>query len=115
MSAGTYNITIEQGARWTRVLTVETDGEAWNLTGYSARMQIRKKVGGDLYVELTVGDGITLGGAEGTITLTIGATDTAALDFSSGRYDLELIPASGEDDAIRLLQGTVTLSKEVTV
>ena len=114
MAAGTYNITIEQGAKWSRVLTVATDAEPWDLTGWDARMQIRKKVGGDLYAELTVGDGITLGGDEGTITLTLGATTTAALTFSQGRYDLELIPPAGEDDALRLLQGVVILSKEVT-
>jgi hypothetical protein len=55
-------------------------------------------------IELTTGNGrIALGGSAGTITLTISATDTAALTAGRGVYDLELVSGSGI--VTRLLQG----------
>jgi hypothetical protein len=40
MSAGKYNISIEQGVSWSKVLTLKNGaGTVINLTGYSARMQ----------------------------------------------------------------------------
>lgn len=111
----TYNITIEQGARWARSIVVDSDGTPWNLTGYDARMQIRQRyTSSTAEISLTVGDGITITAAAGQIDLAIGATDTAAFDFLAGHYDLELIPPAGEDHVIRLLEGTVTVSREVT-
>jgi hypothetical protein len=53
-----------------------------------------------------------LGGAAGTITLTISATDTAALTSGRGVYDLELVSGSGI--VTRLLQGVATISRNVT-
>jgi hypothetical protein len=109
---GTYNFTIQQGATWTRTLTWKIDGVAVNLTGYTARMQLREA--GTLVIELTTANGrIALGGAAGTITLTITAADTTALNFKTALYDLELV--SGGGVVTRLLEGRVFLSREVTV
>jgi len=85
-----------------------------NLTGYTARLQIRETVEAtDTLLSLTTENGgITLGGTAGTITLLASATATAALDFVNAVYDLEVISGSGV--VTRLLHGTVTLSKEVT-
>ena len=41
MSAGTYNFTIEQGTTFSRVLTLQENGSAMNLTGYSVASQMR--------------------------------------------------------------------------
>ena len=41
MSAGIYNIKAEQGSTFVFSFTITTDGTAWNLTGYSGRMQVR--------------------------------------------------------------------------
>lgn len=109
---GSYDFTIYQGATFSRVLTWKDDSDNLiNLTGYTARMQIRQRVGGDVLTTLTTENGgITLGGAAGTITLTISATNTAAITMD-GVYDLEMVSGS---TVTRLLQGSVTLSKEVT-
>jgi hypothetical protein len=57
--------------------------------------------------------GITLGDAAGTITLSATATVTAALTAPfSGVYDLELV--SGGGVVTRLLEGSATISPEVT-
>lgn len=121
MSAGTYNDTIEQGAVWTRALTYTDDaGDAVDLTGYDARMQIRRrKESADVIQQLDIGSGITIATpASGIIELQLTATETAALTFSTAHYDLELYPGGDADaadpDTIRLLEGTLTLSAEVT-
>lgn len=114
MTAGIYDIVIEKGATWNPVITwKDSAGAAINLTGYSARLQIREKVtSSSALVSLTSSSGITLGGAAGTITPLISSTDTAALSFTTGVYDLELISGSGV--VYRVLQGKVTVSPEVT-
>lgn len=113
MTAGTYDITIEQGSTFTRTITWKDENDtAVNLTGYSARLQMRESVdASSTFISLTNGSGITLGGVAGTILIEISATDTAAIT-QSGVYDLELV--SGAGVVTRLLQGNVILSKEVT-
>ena len=117
--AGKLNIVIEQGTTFNPVLTY-TDNSSpavpIDLSGYTARMQIRLKqtdptfiVGGEL---TTANGGITLGGAAGTIALLITDTVTTAFTFANAVYDLELIDAGSL--VTRLLTGTVTLSTETT-
>jgi hypothetical protein len=115
MTAGTYDITIEQGATYSQVFTWKNSaGTAINVTGYTARMQARESVDtASTFIALTTENGgIALGGAAGTITLAMTATATAALSVFSGFYDLELISGSGI--VTRLLQGSLTVSPEVT-
>ncbi len=85
-----------------------------DLTGFTARMQIRESLESTTTLEelTTENGGITLGGTAGTVALLISATDTAALDFSTAVYDLELI--SGAGIVTRLLYGDITLAEEVT-
>ena len=114
MAATTYDLTIEQGATFSLVITYKESGVAINLTGYTARMQVRSTLeSATTVVELTTANSrIALGGAAGTITLTISATDTAALTAGRGVYDLELVSGSGI--VTRLLQGVATISRNVT-
>ena len=115
MTAGTYTITIEQGATFSLPITWKDQlGNAVNLTGYTARLQVREEVeSATPFLTLTTENGgIALGGAAGTITLTVTATATAALTASKGVYDLELI--SGGGVITRLLEGLVVIKKEVT-
>ena len=113
MPAGTHNFTIEQGATFSRTLTwTDEDGAAIDLTGYSARMKVKyHRRDQTALLELTNGDGITLGGAAGTIIITISAADTAAIDWTEAVYDLELVSGAV---VTRLLQGTITVDQEVT-
>ena len=114
MAATTYDITIEQGATFSQVITYKESGVAINLTGYTARMQVRSTLeSATSVVELTTANSrIALGGVAGTISLTISATDTAALTAGRGVYDLELVSGSGI--VTRLLQGVCTISRNVT-
>lgn len=122
MSAGALDITIEQGATFNHTLTWHEydednppnyEGDVIDLTGYTARMHIRKtKNTDDFLIELTTENGrIALGDALGTIVLTIAATDTEQLSFTTGVFDLELVNGT---TVVRLVEGAATLSKEAT-
>lgn len=112
MPATAWNVVIEQGATWTTTLTL-TDRD---LTDCQARMQIRETVASPSTLLSLTSDpaaGITIDpGPPGVITITITATQTAAMGWRHGVYDLELVTAGG--DVERLLKGAVTVDFEVT-
>jgi hypothetical protein len=111
--AGIYDINCPQGVTYTETFTYKIDNVAVNLTGYSAAMQVRRAYDSATpLISLTSGSGITLGGSAGTITLLIAYAATAAFEAGQYIYDLELTSASGIKD--RILQGTFTVSAEVT-
>lgn len=113
MAAANYDFEIEQGATEVRTFTWKTsDGTPLNLTGYTARMQIRPSVSSsEITLELTTENGgIALGGALGTVVVTMSATQTSAMS-RPGVYDLELVNGPV---VTRFIQGGVTVSREVT-
>lgn len=113
MPAATYDFEIEQGTTLNKGLVWKgSTGAPVDLSGYTARMQLRPSVSSDtVLLDLTTENGgITLGGALGTITLHFTAAQTAALP-KGGVYDLEMII---DGNVTRLIQGAVSLSKEVT-
>ena len=116
----TYNFTIKQGADFdvTLTWTAGTPAAPVDLTGWTADMQIRSGFADAensvVYADLSsTSGGIVLGGTAGTIELIIAAVDTAVLVFSQAAYDLKMTAPNGK--ITRLIQGTVTLSREVTV
>jgi hypothetical protein len=110
----TADLCIPQGATFSRVIRWKADGANVNLTGYTARAQIRPSASSaTTTLSLTTENTrIALGGTAGTITLSISATDTAAITAGRYVYDLELVSAGGI--VTRLLQGIVTVSANVT-
>lgn len=87
--------------------------EPVDLTGYTARMQIRAKLGStDFLEELTTENGkIVIDNITKTITLTLSATSTAAYTFKTGVYSLELIKGTV---VTPFIYGNVTVESEVT-
>lgn len=113
MISGVYNFTIEQGATFSRTIVVKNpDNTLYDLTGYTARMQIRRDIAStEVMSTLTTENGkIGLGGDNGEISLNLSATDTAAIT-RNGVYDLEIVSGA---TVFRLLRGAVTLNPEVT-
>lgn len=113
MPAGLYNFEIEQGSTLDKgFLWKDSLGNPVNLSGYSARMQVRSKVTSeDVLLELTTENGgITLGGGQGTITLHFTEANTSPMP-KGGVYDLEMVIGG---KVKRLVQGTITVSREVT-
>jgi hypothetical protein len=123
MSAEDVPISIEQGATWGLGFTWHeegpvvdgevTAGDPHDLTGWTARMQIRKKVGEPVLAEATTENGkITLGGATGRVDIKLSPADTDAIGEKTAKYDLELEDPAG--DVYRLLEGAVTISPNIT-
>lgn len=114
MAAGRYTIQAEQGATLTLSMTwKDPAGQVIDLTGYTARLQVRRSAtaSGDPLLEATEGDGITLGGTAGTIAIEISADAMAGLPAGDLRYDLELVSGS---QVTRLIEGVFKVSPEVT-
>jgi hypothetical protein len=113
--AGLYNITCQQGATLQRQLTWTNPAKTpYNLTGYTARMQVRANTASStVVIELTTENSrITLGGTAGTVSLLIPAANTASLTAGQYVYDLELV--SGGGVVTRLVEGNFKVSAEVT-
>ena len=83
-----------------------------DLTGATARMTVKDKVGGRVLHSLTTENGgIAIDPAAYSITLNISATDTETFAWKGGVYDLEVVQGAV---VTALLAGKVTVSKEVT-
>lgn len=85
-----------------------------DLTGFTARMQIRGKLTDTTIIKelTTANSGIVINNTLKTITINISAVDTAALDFTTAVYSLELVSSGGE--VAQLVNGSLSLVKEVT-
>jgi hypothetical protein len=85
----------------------------FDLTGITARMQIRSKLDStEVIDELTTENGgIVVDTVNKTITILISATDTAAYTFTSAVYSMELISGS---EVTPFITGTLSLEKEIT-
>ena len=121
MAATKLNLKIEQGATYigpgsggNATLKNGSPPVPTDLTACTARMQVRRAVDDpEVLLSLTTENGgIVLGGTAGTITLGLTAVQTAAIQWTAGVYDLEMIYSTGL--VRRLLAGTVTVSREVT-
>lgn len=115
MAAATYDFEIEQGATLIKPLVWKDDaGTPRNLTGFTARMQVRQSASSDdVLLELNTENGrIQITAGTGTVTLIFSAATTAAIDWRRGKYDLELVASDGT--VTRLIEGEISVSKEIT-
>jgi tRNA threonylcarbamoyladenosine modification (KEOPS) complex Pcc1 subunit len=103
MTAGFHHFVIEQGATFSKTLTLKDSSDTLiNLTGYA---------GGEMDLR-TSNSRMALGGSAGTVTLTISASDTSGLDIQDGVYDLEL--TDGSSNIYRILEGTFQVRPQVS-
>ena len=128
MSAGRYSFTIEQGTTFQQELIYKDSNQTpINLTGYSGRMQIRPTVDSNtVYLTLSSslnadGTGLNFSGSSGTnppssgsIGIYIASCTSSLLNFTNAYYDLEIYSGSNCPYTVRLIEGQVQLSKEVT-
>ena len=112
-----YNFTIKQGIKFTKsVFWKDGTNTAYDLTGWTGEMQLRKDFDSASIIELTTANGrLVITAATGQVAMTLTDVETAAFDEDDFPcvYDLELTNASG-DVVKRLLEGEITLSREVT-
>jgi hypothetical protein len=112
--AGGYDIVADQGATYSQVFTwKDSNGDPVSLVGWTGRMQVRSRVpSATTVLDLTTANGgVTLGGAAGTVTVSVSAADMADVDAGVYTYDIELVNGSTVE---RLVMGTFTVRGEVT-
>jgi len=111
MSAARYNLVIDQGSDYAVEFAIAENGSAKNLTGYSARAQMRSSRTSSS-VAATFGCSIS-NPSTGKIIMSMSNAVSTALTAGRYFYDLELF-TSGDASVTRLLQGEVNLTQEVT-
>lgn len=129
MAAGKYSFIIEQGATLDfEIQYKDKNNNPIDLSGYTGRMQIRPTVDSTtVYLTLSSslnadGTGLNFSGSNGftpptsgSIGIYIASCTSSLLNFGEAYYDLELYNGTGSCAyTIRLLEGKVRLSKEVT-
>lgn len=115
MPAARYDIVIEQHVDFVLSMVRQSNGTPVDLTGYTAAMEVRRRPGQPVIVDLTTENGrIQLGGVAGTIALAITGADTGLLPATHRAvYDLLLQPP-GPVSPIRILEGNCSIRAGVT-
>ena len=113
--AATANLIIEQGATFTSDVTVKDGaGEALDLTGYSASAKMALGYA-STRTRTTINTTIDSDPTTGVITLSLSPTETSNLEAPARYvYDVELLKAS-DNSVIRVIQGIITVSPNVTI
>ena len=101
------NIIIDQGTTFsTEVQLTDESGNALVLDGYSANAQIRRWYSSSNSVAF----GVAIN--TGSVTLSMSANTTAALD--EARYVYDLVLTDADDVITRVVEGIVTVNPSVT-
>jgi len=113
MSAGIFDIVIEQGAKFFLPIEVfDANDQPYDLTGWTARGKVREEYDSpNALCSFTI-TGIL--GPSGTLTLVLGANVTAALPPGRAVYDVELVNSIDANDVIRIIQGKAKITPEAT-
>ena len=107
--SGKYNIVAEQGATFNLNFRVETDGTAWDLTGYTFAMQVRRSTSSSTTLLNITSATMT---AQGRVSATVNATTMAGVPAGRWVYDIEL--KSPGNEVTRILEGRFIVTAEVT-
>lgn len=118
MTPATLNIKIYQGSTFTKPFQWKTGEPAApvDLTGCTARMQIRKKVTDTTpVISLTTENSriVLTDAANGKFEIRLTAEDTTSMIMTTGVYDFEIVYPGGEP-VYRLFQGDVEVAPEIT-
>jgi hypothetical protein len=109
------NWNIDQGMSFDFVLEYTDNLNApIDITGCTAKLQARDISSSQkLSFTLSVGDGITVDGPNGKLTVHATPAKTKELPFPKSEYDLVLTDTNGNKE--KLLKGFLALSRTVTV
>lgn len=111
MSAARYNLVIDQGSDFAVDFTVNEDGSVKNLTGFSARAQMRAtKASSTIAATFTCTIPTP---TDGTIRMSLPHATSSGMSAGRYFYDLEIFTA-GDAAVTRIMQGEVDLTQEVT-
>ena len=111
------DISIDQGADQTLQLTlVDIQGDAKDLTGYTASAQIRKTYNSSDSDAITFSSQIQSPATDGIVNLTLTNSQTSSMKAGRYVYDVEISFADSSANTIveRILEGQITVSPSVT-
>jgi len=109
--AAIANLTIDQGATFTSDVTVkDANGNAFDLTGYTAAAKLAKGYA-STRTRTDFTTTIAADATSGVVTLSLTATETAALDGERYVYDLEITSGA---TVTRVIEGIITVRPQVT-
>lgn len=114
-AVSTNNLRIDQGSRFHLTFRVLDNGSPADLTGYTARMQIRPSVSdATVLAEYTTANNmLVINTGDSTVTIAVPSSETEAYTgWVTGVYDLEIV--SSTNDAIRISEGWVKVTPQVT-
>jgi len=106
------DIHIDQGAEFTAEVTVQKDNLDFDLTGYTYAGQIRKTVNTTSAAATFTISQSTDSDLTNVLEISLSASVTAGLTSSRYVYDIEV--TSGASAIYRVLEGQITISKNVT-
>lgn len=108
--ATTRNLTIDQGTTFS--ISIELSDALDNpldLTEYEIRAQLRKSYGSNTFTEFSTSSGDNP--ENGEITLSLTSEQTTLLRSGRYVYDIEI---ENDDEVVRVLEGIITVTPEVT-
>ena len=113
-AAAVVNISVKRGCTVSISLTFyDENGAVENLTGWTARMSIKDKAGGDLWLDLYTGAGITITAGSGLVEILMTAVVVRAMAGKHGVYDL-LMRNSDGSEIICPMEGQITFADVVS-
>jgi len=113
--AATKNFKIDQDSTFAfEVEYLNDDDTPIDLTGYTAKLQVRDQKGGKkLAFTLTHNDGINIMGNTGKMTISFSNVRTNKLFYPQSSYDLVITDLTG--NKTRILEGFLILNRAVTI
>lgn len=104
------NLVVDQGSTFTTTIDVtDEDGEIVDLTDYTGVAQLRKHYTSSNSVSFSV----SITAAEGKVTLSMNAAQTANIVAGRYVYDVELTNTTA-NTVSRIVEGIVTVTPQVT-
>ena len=110
------NFEVDQNTTFTFIVEYKDDsGNPINLTGASAKLQVRDTKGGSrlAFTLTSPASGITIDPALGKLTIRMTPTQTNKIFYPKSSYDLMLTDSNAVKT--KLLEGFLTLNRSVTI
>lgn len=104
------NLVIDQGTSYsTTIFITDDEGETFDLSSYSAVSELRKHFTSTNAVSF----GTSIDANAGSITVSLGAPNTAAITAGRYVYDVKIYN-SGNTSVLRVVEGEVNITPQVT-
>ena len=114
--AGQKNFEVDQNATFSFIVEYkDNNGSPIDLTGASAKMQVRDTKGGSklAFTLTSPAGGITITPLLGKLSIKMTPTQTSKLFYPKSSYDIMVTDSN--TNKIKLLEGFITLSRSVTI